>query len=193
MDWPCDRPISAAPTGSKNRNSSGVDVGVLRKDQLHLQTPAVIDPELDDRADANHIRRHCRSGQTSARSSSPRSAADTSGTPCEAAVAIAVKRFSSPALIRMCGSESIVASMDIGNLIALDTAALRKERLAQTPGQGSCERLVVRPHRYGGADHGDQIGVPGARKKRCAGARCLRRQFQRGKSQMKGHFAGHGP
>ena len=34
--------------------------------------------------------------------------------------------------------------MDIGNLIALDTAALRKERLAQTPDNGAAEELCGR-------------------------------------------------
>jgi hypothetical protein len=31
--------------------------------------------------------------------------------------------------------------MGIGNLMALDTAALRKERLAQTPGNGAAKEL----------------------------------------------------
>jgi hypothetical protein len=82
------------------------------------------------------------SGQTSARSSSLRSAADASGTRREAAVAIAVSRFSSAVLIRMCGNESIVASVDIGNLVALDTAAPRKERLARTPDTEAAQDLL---------------------------------------------------
>jgi hypothetical protein len=33
----------------------------------------------------------------------------------------------------MCGNESMVAGVDMGNLIALDTAALEKERLGAAP------------------------------------------------------------
>jgi hypothetical protein len=74
-----------------------------------------------------------------------------------------VSRFSSAALIRMCGKESIVVSMDIGNLMALDAAALRKERLTQTPDNEAAKEFV-RPHRCGGTHHGDlRIRKPRAR------------------------------
>jgi hypothetical protein len=105
---------------------------------------------------------------------------------------MAVSRFSSVVLIRMCGNESIVVGVDIGNLIALDTGALRKERPAQTSSDEAATSHAAAQMRRRKSRLFENYEVPGARRYGAAlgleacGVSSLGR-----KSQMEGHFAGH--
>ena len=141
MDWPGERPISAAPTGVRTEilpalmsAFSGSTSCTFRR-RPSSTSNSMVEPM---RTTSVGI---AVSGQTSARSSSLRSAADTSGARREAAVAIAVSRFSSAVLMRMCGNKSIVVGVDIGNPMALGSRS-QKEHLAQTPDNEAARDLL---------------------------------------------------